>query len=710
MPNLSHFTEDGKTAVQGLVHEDVLLNIKPASGAAKVEIIGASLTSTDGNTTISTADGDVGTYHAVNLFQQNQVQFTVTAADGVTEQLYTINIIRANSDCAVSAFVPIGGTLTPDFAPNTLRYALQFTVAAVPVTVTPAIPDDATIKLNGESVEFDAVLSLSATNAQNVITVTAADNYTTKEYVFTTILPDGSIPLAGISDATKAKAKQILKDKGWYEELSKTNDFSSGYWKLFMAAATGLEDGSAVNLNGAAVYDITKHNFRQATDWAACTLELIILGENPYDYNGVNYVQGLIDCGGGPFANNVWYLIAANAAGVKNAMVDSLVTSGVKNVLSTTYDLDTRGWYLAALSANLDPAELAALANVLHDAQITEGRYASTFKNGAMANSAAGNPYSNGCVVSGLAGANIDLQTVFAVGDKTPLDVMATEFKFDTSYKDMIIGLGDITQGSSIFARYALTSAKYESLKTKATALGIDTASLPAFGAGEFGREYYDLYDAVVAAYETAGNTVEARKMRPDVQFGNQLQIFETAVNALPATVTSANKTAVEAARDVFETKLTEVQKTALLTNSKAVYNKYLAALAAIVGEDGGTDAKAAFEKIAALPKPSELVKADRTAVDAAKSAYDALGDSAKSAINWAGAGYAAKLADAVAIIAQIAPDTGTGGGGQNVDSVTVTFRLVGDSVHDTPDKHTKYADWIPTKSYTFYNATSVSV
>ena len=38
-------------------------------------------------------------------------------------------------------------------------------------------------------------------------------------------------------------------------------------------------------------YNVLKKNFSQSTDYSAVILELVMSGENPYDYLGVNYVK-----------------------------------------------------------------------------------------------------------------------------------------------------------------------------------------------------------------------------------------------------------------------------------------------------------------------------------------------------------------------------------------------------------------------------------
>lgn len=88
----------------------------------------------------------------------------------------------------------------------------------------------------------------------------------------------------------------------WYDTLESMQEFEN-YWQIFMARATGNEDGSEYDFSGKYVKDPARHEMKQSTDWSACILEIVMLGYNPYDFpryvNGehvehYNYVEGLL--------------------------------------------------------------------------------------------------------------------------------------------------------------------------------------------------------------------------------------------------------------------------------------------------------------------------------------------------------------------------------------------------------------------------------
>jgi hypothetical protein len=669
----------------------LLFMIKPVDGMAEVEF--------DGSGYVPSLS--VNSYHLVDALGRNSVSFTITLKNGHAKT-YKVELSSKSSAADITNLTGAqlynaSGTEAA-FDSSVTQYYVHFDGASGNQSVTvEAAPGAAVTEFNGAAVSGMTEFALTPSVTVNTITVTAEDGVTKKLYRFVSIT-DGEVSGAGISEKTKQAAKSLLSE--WYASLETRRDFTVGensagaYWQLFMAKATGLADGGEVDLNGAMVYDVSRRDMKQATDWAGSILELVMLGRNPYSFEGRDYVAGLQNAGAGAFGNNVWYLIAARAAGIE--IPDSIYKNVIATAQSERADLDIRSWSIAALKGLVSDAELAAMADKLHDSQVVAGEYAPLFRNNGATYTSGNdgrNAFTVGNVLSAISAGNIDIQTQFALGDITPLSVIGSKNMVGTN-KDMIIGLGDTVRGGSIYSRYALTGEKYSALISKAQELELDILTLPAFGETGYGKAFYDLLDRVVAKMNESGDTSEARAMRPDVQFGNQLQIFEERLGA----------GALTEAIGIYEAKLTTAQHTTLRANA-ALYSRYVNALAV----NAGTDAGAALRKIAALPKSSELSANDKTAVAAALDAYDALDAAGKAAIDSAGASWKALLDECAAIMAQIAPD-GTGSGTPSIPSVTVTFRLVGDSLHGSPDKHVRYSDWIPTRSYVFYNVERVSV
>ena len=209
-----------------------------------------------------------------------------------------------------------------------------------------------------------------------------------------------------ISETTRTRAKKMI-DKmvaGGYKEYLQ-NTKGTDYWKTFGAAAIG--EDYLKNMLG---YDVTKKEFRQATDYAAIILELVISGENPYDYLGVNYVEGLMsfnDNGDfGMYSANIWALSALQAAG---APVPKETVDIVKRQASSeTFDLDMRGWALYAVSLYNDAfteEEYAKCINSIKNVEIQDDvkmngiNVTGCFENFYYTNR---NVMSHACMVTGL--------------------------------------------------------------------------------------------------------------------------------------------------------------------------------------------------------------------------------------------------------------------------------------------------------------------
>ena len=453
-----------------------------------------------------------------------------------------------------------------------------------------------------------------------------------------------------------------------------------------------------------------KHTMTQATDWAACIMEIIMLGRNPYDFpryeNGVlnehyNYVQGLIDCGTGPFANDVWYTFAAQAAGLKHP-------ASTENALNRTFDLDTRAWTIAALSGELSTKELVYYVDSLHDVQDTSGTYTSLWTNQSYHGASSGNAYTIGCVLSAIASAGADPDVQFAYGNHTPLQtIKETMYKDGLFYsngsndgvlpKDMIIGLGDVLHGSNVWARYTLTADKYDSLIAKANTLNVDTSSMPApfTQTTKCGKAYYDLYDAVYAALVAAGRTAEAKEMRPDVIWGMPYEAFADEVNKMPEA--SALK-----AENLADLEKLIAQYEAMDDSSrKAVASDVLAKYQALVAKGlslkaGDNRAANLYKDILALPDAANINDSNKeqtkTSVDAIRKA---MSKADEDLLKWAGASVLGKLE---AVEKELEDPT---------EKITVTFTLLGDHVHtetETDVKHTLTAGnletWIAEDTY----------
>ena len=271
----------------------------------------------------------------------------------------------------------------------------------------------------------------------------------------------------------------------------------------------------------------------QATDYGATILQLIIMGENPYDYKGSNYVEALANDQTHTYANDIFRLLAYTAAGYNYD--EELVDTVKAKAKSKSFDLDMRGWSLIAISSLLDKEETLGIAEAFKEKAETEG-----LDTGMFVGDYGANAFTQGCVISGLVSAGVDIGSDdWHFNDIDPLAVIENYYVSEEGKiyqvnpknkpfywgtvacdynKDMIIALGDIVQGSSVWQRQALTRQKFDSLVEKATALSkgnkgteaqkanvkakLQAAQAAANGVGAteikgLGSSYYALYEAM---------------------------------------------------------------------------------------------------------------------------------------------------------------------------------------------------------------------
>ena len=340
-----------------------------------------------------------------------------------------------------------------------------------------------------------------------ILRINAPDGKSVGNFYFILQDNEGKIPLEGQTDETIEQANLMLTGwRGRSEKAMKTLN-TIKYWDTFMATATD------VDIRDAFAYDVTKHTMNYPSDWAGCVIELIMTGRNPYNHNGINYVENMKKRGSsgnyGPYANNTWALIVLRMCGEE--IPDNLVGL-VKNMAKDKNGGDIRPWALAALSDWDDPRisqeELVAMALEMKGTLQSDGLW--------------GNAYTNGCYLTGIAASGVNIDYFSTDGDsflkKYANKYMTKDYKFiyggqaDSYVKDAIIGLGDLIHERSIWASYALTPEKLEELISKANLINTDKATeeeksalSSAIEMAEavsgnkygFGQAYYELYEAM---------------------------------------------------------------------------------------------------------------------------------------------------------------------------------------------------------------------
>lgn len=425
----------------------IILGIVPNSSDASYEINNSEIIK--GET--------FGMYTAVDISTVQTIPVKVTAQDNTTVQNYEFEIVRADGSCELSAIELENCTLKSypsseecSFSADENMYLLQLPAEGNASLGVKQISDNASYTINGKNAQNT---ELNISDYLTKITVTAQDGLNTKNYYFIYQEADGNIPLIQKPDDKKVnKAKSMLGD--WYarSDSDRKNMMKNAYWAVFESAATN------VDMNGGYVFNPEKDSYSQATTWSRAILQMVILGYNPYDVgeSHLNLVEGLLKLKNddglfGGFANNEWALMALKVCGeeIPNGLLEYEKTNGFHN----SYSVDIRGWALAAAKGVMPDDDVLEGVLDLKDAQGSNGLW--------------GNNYTNGCVVSGIVGAGVNLD-YFAVEGKSILDIMDEKTSItgseDGFCKDMIIALGDVINGSNIWQRYTLTDEKWDNL------------------------------------------------------------------------------------------------------------------------------------------------------------------------------------------------------------------------------------------------------
>ena len=663
----------------------------------------------------------------------DEIKVKVTSADKKHSEIHTIKLSRASNEAGLTNLELVNASLDQAFDSNIQNYYLQ--PKGDEITLKATISEGAKLKVNEKAVSLEAnvgTIKIPSSSKITKLEIIAEDNVNSACYYLITKNADGSIPYLadGVSNETKALAKNMLE--GYINFANKDKDFSglagytanANYWDMYMAVA-------AVKnlLDGAYVYDLKNHQFKQATDYAAVILQLVMLGENPYDFNGRNYVAELKQNGSNHlFANDVWYLMAMKAVGED---CPSDIIQNVKNRaldIDKNSDMDTSAWCISALKGIIPDKDLIVCIEKIKTKQVKTGKFAGLFSPTEINENNGPNLYTIGCIISAINGVGVDAEKDFNINGKTPLSVIKADYQNEegkfaasksslpTYVKDLIVALGSIKNGEDLFHSYTLTSEKYDSLIASAENMLKDTTkgskelqddlksalteavtaknSISNNSLSGLGEKYYTLY-ASMAAIDSS--------MKANVKFGSPLDLFKQAIAPLPesSAIELSHEATIKNACDVYEN-FSEDYKGKI---DKTLISKYRASQSALIKIKGGENAATTFEKILTLPDSKIITLNDKAKVVDAKTSYEALNAEQKALIAWSGKTVLAKLTDAEAMIAKL---EGNGGGKPTVDTCTVSFALIGDSKHGD-SKHDKFENWIPAKNFTF-NAKTITV
>lgn len=635
---------------KGVQFKQLLVGILPEDPLAQWEIISPKPTDKDGIR--------FGIYQALTVEDDvNEIKIRVNGEE------QSILLQRASSEITLTDLGITGVSLLDydtgketSFSQEKQYYAFS---ASSSITLNPQISKDGTCKINGKA----APATFNDNPSVIDVELTAPDGVTKKNYYLFRREANGDIAAFTIPESTKKLAKDILWAWDARTQEEKKADVYGGFWNLFKQVATEPD----FDFHGTYIADPSKHSWSQATDYGSAILELVVLGENPYNYKGVNYVQKLIDMGGGGYANNIWYLLAVKAAGAEQSVIDSMSAKVQSQVLNSAYDLDINGWNLASTAPDLTPDELMFVVKYLQEAQITSGELAGAFDHPMHGS----NSMTQGCLLSGLAGASMNIENLFSLtttDDNRMVNALTvvrdayqtedgqfwyTLGKFPSFNKDVIIALGDIANGESFYQRYNLDVDKVKELIAKAEALDTSKADAAAVAsmndavtslknslggadngiAYGLGEQYYALQDAMYAV----DPSLRKGYWICTIAEGDSIkQINETIKNLSPDSATIPD---YKNAADILEAyenyqelgKDSKEDKTRLqgyVENYELLEKAYQLLL-----EEGGLDAiEKVLAAIDALKEPASL--ANKAEIEAAYELYNTtLNDQQKAAI-----------------------------------------------------------------------------
>ena len=491
-------------------YDKLILGLIPGNPNSTVEI------KNDDDLNYTICGDKVGMYQAVKYTNadgtvKGAIKVKVIAQNG-TEKTHSIYLKQVSGDLSSCNITLHNATIkdytTKDetvFAPDKTFY--QYKPNGT-VTASISVPEGGKVYVDRKkaSLNDEGTFDIDTSKLATIIKIEAADGVSSAKYYFVKEDEDGTVALDGQNNVTKEQAELMLS--GWNnrnDELKKnlTDDYMN-YWDVFMSAAT------KVDLTGATAYDVGSHTMEFESDWAGCILELVMIGENPYDYNGVNYVEGLKTCEeSNSFSGPIWELLAYRVCG--EPVEDVLIEKVLRYAKSTMISDDVRPWAIAALTGLISKEDQIALTLDMKETQNeTSGLW--------------GNAYTNGCYLSAIGASNVNID-YFDVDSGSVLAsfaerYMTDDYKFiyageaDSYVKDAIIGLGDLLYGRSVYLDYELTNDKLAALIEEAKSIdlsnadeGRKTALTNAITQAEavtgdetgFGDEYYALYKAMGA-------------------------------------------------------------------------------------------------------------------------------------------------------------------------------------------------------------------
>lgn len=167
---------------------------------------------------------------------------------------------------------------------------------------------------------------------------------------------DFEITIGKIVDQEDIVTQAVYKIRESYNE---NRNLTQNYWAVWMAKSVLRDDFDKYNFS---VYNVKTHKAGRnwaGTDWGSVVLQIVAQGDNPYNYQGYNYVQGMLDYiyrygdepNWGGFAEPIFLAMGLDAAG---AMTPELQKSALETLSGMMRSLksgpDYGGWAMVPVS------------------------------------------------------------------------------------------------------------------------------------------------------------------------------------------------------------------------------------------------------------------------------------------------------------------------------------------------------------------------
>ncbi|SFB40293.1 hypothetical protein SAMN05216249_1391, partial [Acetitomaculum ruminis DSM 5522] len=456
--------------------------------------------------------------------QTKEIPVTLTAENGDTK-VHNIKLNWLSSKCNIEDISIENGKLEGSLNSEDTSYYVE-SLGNGDIVYRIKVSEGAKASLNGKEGTKEGdywIFNAKASDSYTNIVVTAYDGTNKKIYTFVNKTLGNYF---GISDNTKAKAKELLNKTDWY--TTESNLAQASYWDVFMRAAAGL------SFDNTKIYNITKARIDRkipAKTYGFLILDLVISGENPYDFNGSNYVELLEKCDEkyehksfGSNEADIWTYIALKAAGAQSdyPYMNDLLNRVKFFAMNSSGDIELRSLAWAVLGDDLSEKQKIYLIEEVRDKYLSDKEDMA----GLFTYYDEVKYVTSSChvaVMEGLNAIGFDVEKYQFDQSHSPLNTLKSLFYSEGEWlnkvggsvdeKKIIISLCDIANGGSIYNKYAPTKEDLNKLIEIATPL-LETASktgqenlkaaydeavkVKDLESG-FGKEYYNLYSAIAA-------------------------------------------------------------------------------------------------------------------------------------------------------------------------------------------------------------------